>query len=513
MNTHCAYTLLGLLLLLVAAGCDRTVGRLDLVIIGPDDPDQIPFNDQVDRVRVRIEGSDFGVLIQELDYRSGAEVPVVEVPVGSRRVVTVEALTEAGVVVARGQSLPLEVRDDDHRLELYVAWIGRFSATAAAANPDRSGSARGGHLAVPLADGQVALLAGGRRLDLETLQVEEPLTEVDLFDPTAARIARAGDCPAEGGAPGADPLCLAFPRLRAAAGLTGAGDLVVAGGESDRGPVVQVEGLAAGELTFSPVGDPLSERLDAMMVPVADGALLVGGRQLGAVLDSALVIDVAQGAQEQLPHLLECPRASASAARAGELALLFGGEGDEGMRDDYELVLLDPAVRRGGCSPLPDGIEPRRGAQATTVDERFVVITGGLTAAGVVSREVDLFDVETGLLCRLGELGRDRYLHSAAELSNARVLIVGGVSSATIPSPSARVELIGLEAVRDELDELGIVAQCADLEGLMAREEVPRLSQGRIAPTATALSTGAVLVAGGFDRDGRPLQSMEVFIP
>jgi hypothetical protein len=508
--------LAGAVALVLASGCDRTVGRLDLWILTSSDPSQSPFSDQVDRVRVRVEAPDLGAVVRELEYGPGGTAEVDGVAVGPRRVVTVEALSAGGAVLARGRSLPVDVGDGRTRVDVFVAWVDRFTAAAAALEGAADWTPRGGHTAVSLLDGRVALVGGGLGLDVETGRVVEPVRAAALFDPSSGRLVAAGSCASA--IPGADPLCLAAARIDAAVGLAASGDLLVVGGETAAGPAAQVERLPRGALAFEIVGEPIAARLAAAFAPTRSGAAVVGGAQLdGTVLSSAVLFADGGHRASLVDGLLECERVAPVAAPVGQWVLLFGGHGADGLRADYELVAVAPDLRQGSCQPLPPNVAPRTTATATVVADRFVVIAGGLEGPDArgrrpVSRAVELLDTETNVFCHVGELASARSLHGAAALPGDRVLVVGGVGSTAVPTALPSFEILDIGAIRAEIDTLGIAVSCDDLAGLLVAEQQPH-RVGRIAPGVVAMANDSVLVSGGFDSAGEPLGSVEVFVP
>lgn len=500
------------LALCACAGCGRDIGTVDLSFRTSPDSDEDPFASAA-KLRVAIDIGDFDSWEQELTYTPDAVVSFPEIPAGDPWVISVELFSddEMANLWARGQSLPFMVPDGGASVELYVAKVGRFSEPSPS---EYQGTPRGGHTAVTLADGKVLLLGGAARLDFAELSVDSPLPvdaavgEVELFDPTSGRIERGGDCPDSGETD--VPLCIAG-RLGAAISRTSGGDVLVAGGgPDDRSWLPSVDRLPRGETTFRGSAPLLpSQRRGATLVEIPGGALLIGGRdQTGTVLATAALFGERGDFVRELVVAGDCPRVHATAAVAGGVVLLFGGEHGGALRADYAVIPLAPSVAAGACHELAaTGIEPRIGAVATVIDDRFVMISGGLLDDGETptpSEEVDVFDAETGVLCRAGSLSRPRHLHAAAVLPDGRVLVLGGT-----PAAEGSISSFNTYEIVDASDVIGAMLEQGEGYDCGSRQvSTPTrgsLAAGRAAATATTLANGMVVIAGGFDEEGLAL--------
>ena len=160
--------------------------------------------------------------------------------------------------------------------------------------------------------------------------------------------------------------------------------------------------------------------------------------------------------------------------------------------------LYDPAT--GTFTPAGNMTTPRFAHTATLLQNGKVLIAGGSPSLGDLSggdnsddlSTAELFDPVTGTFTATGGMSERRSEHAAALLANGKVLVAGGTA--------------------------GNVAELYDPATGTFTPTVGQLTVGgRWACTATLLSDGTVLIAGGRDDenvwDGFPLNSAELFDP
>jgi hypothetical protein len=192
-------------------------------------------------------------------------------------------------------------------------------------------------------------------------------------------------------------------------------------------------------------------------------------------------------------------------------------------------------------------ITPRDDQTATVLPDGRVLVVGGAEAAkgirgdglygGRVLASAEMYDPVTGSWSATGSLATARESHFAILLRSGRVLVVGGLSggnrlasSAELYDPTAgswaqagnpgtaniatatllangEVLVTGSVAGRKS----GVAALYDPLAGTWTA--TGSLIVGRSQDTATLLSTGRVLVAGGQSTDQRTLASAEIYDP
>lgn len=500
-------------------GCDRNVGTIDLFFLTPEGED--PFA-SVDSLFIRIAIDGEIPHREELLYIPGEEMTVPEITVGKGWTVSVSGETNGGALLSRGRSLPFKVVEGHNRLDLYFAPLSERAGFSKAAKAVIPGTARGGHVAVELVDGRVLLIGGGSTFAFEPLLVETPIRAVDIFDPTTGQIVEAGQCSLDT-PPGSTPLCLLSPRVQAAFGRTVNGDVLVVGGKNDDAMLTSVERLPRGERNFVAVETALT-RFDASLVQTDFGALLLGGRSGEGVNQdyftmSGVRFDEHGGYETEYEAILRRGRDGAAIATVsshGGQIFVFSGYGYEQtiltLLSSYEVVSLSPVS--GVSEPLklnndPElldetlHINPRSGAVATAIDDRFILVTGGRDAEGQASGEIDLFDYGTGFFCMIGEMAVRRHLHAAAPLLDGSVLVVGGIGGTMGNSPLAQVEIIDLGTAMTKMrDGLNCSALRSEEVDVLVDIDTLSLPDARFLPTVTALANDMVLISGGFGSDG-----------
>jgi LysM domain/Kelch motif len=159
--------------------------------------------------------------------------------------------------------------------------------------------------------------------------------------------------------------------------------------------------------------------------------------------------------------------------------------------------LYDP--KTGTFSPTGPMTTARDGQTATLLADGRVLIAGGTSAANVgtgkeILASAELYDPRTGAFSPTGSMTTARIGHTANLLSDGRVLIAGGGNNTDITSLSlASAELYD--------PRTGTFSPAGSM------------TTARFSQTATLLSDGRVLIAGGRDSSFNPLSSTELFDP
>ena len=140
-------------------------------------------------------------------------------------------------------------------------------------------------------------------------------------------------------------------------------------------------------------------------------------------------------------------------------------------------------------------IEARAEHTTTVLDNGKVLIVGGIDANGQVLSSAELYDPATGVSSSVGSLNTPRFGHTATLLSDGTVLIAGGYNSAALDSCEIFVP----------------AGNTLPLNNVFI--QIPaRLSSARAFHTATSIPGGYVLIAGGATNGGI-LSTAEVFVP
>jgi hypothetical protein len=179
--------------------------------------------------------------------------------------------------------------------------------------------------------------------------------------------------------------------------------------------------------------------------------------------------------------------------------LIAGGFGVQGgpLVGLASAELYDPET--GTFGPTGSMTTARAGQTATVLADGRVLIAGGLSAGHVVTgKEIlasaELYDPETGTFSPTGSMTTARDGQTATVLSDGRVLIAGGLNiTETTAGPLASAELY--DPKTGSFSPTGSMTTARDGQ------------------TATLLSDGRVLIAGGRDLFGNSLSSAELYQP
>ncbi|HEX7591745.1 MAG TPA: kelch repeat-containing protein [Candidatus Limnocylindrales bacterium] len=169
--------------------------------------------------------------------------------------------------------------------------------------------------------------------------------------------------------------------------------------------------------------------------------------------------------------------------------------------------LYDP--RTGTFSPT-GSMTTARVSQATLLADGRVLIAGGTIASNVATgKEIlasaELYDPNTGTFSPTGSMTTARVGQTATLLSDGRVLIAGGSDLRVIAGGSA--------SPGDVLEGSSLAS--AELYDPKTGTFSPAgsMTTARVGQTATRLTDGRVLIAGGRDSSFNPLSSAELYQP
>jgi Galactose oxidase, central domain/Bacterial Ig-like domain (group 2) len=126
---------------------------------------------------------------------------------------------------------------------------------------------------------------------------------------------------------------------------------------------------------------------------------------------------------------------------------------------------------------------------------------GGLPYGGYATATAELYDPATRTFTPTGSMAHARYGHTATLLPNGKVLITGGISSATLGAIGFPQTLTFESSAEIYDPQAGTFTPAGDLGG-------PRAGH-----TATLLPDGKVLIAGGLTGNSLPSATAEIYDP
>jgi N-acetylneuraminic acid mutarotase len=278
------------------------------------------------------------------------------------------------------------------------------------------------HIATPLPNGRVLVVGGD--FDAQNL----PVGTAELYDPATGQWAPTGG--------------LNTPRAGFTATLLQSGQVLVAGGV-DRHfyTLVSAELYDPSTETWQYTGKMLADELEGGRTGHT-AALIQGGKVLVAggwgdadELSTAQLYDPTTGTWS-LAADMGIPRSGFTATLLGSGDVLTAGDFDYHVVLAGMTQLFDAAAGWHETDPM---IVERSSHTATLLPNGQVLVIGGYAGKSLDSTE--LYDPSTGTWQMAGSLGTPRMDHTATVLGNGAVLIAGGIASPDTLLASAQLSL------------------------------------------------------------------------
>ena len=402
-----------LLAALVALACGSDAGPEGTLAI------RVPGDHRLFRsvatLSLRAERNGIG-LATETFPGDAARVSLPQVSFGQNTIFTLEGLTAAGDLVARGRTCPVDFEGPGPPIAMYFAPVNFFAPTVGAPSVSREDP-----IALPLPDGQV-LVAGGA-------DAGGPVASVEVFAPATASFSSISG------------LSLGVARRGAEIAPVDGGALVSGGMGAGGMPVVLAEIFQDATESFVPLASPLLGRVGHRAVSTGPSTVMVLGGWDGAnLLNTSAYVQFQPGATSPViaegPMLLDARRDHAAVVAVG-VPVVFGGQNDV-LGPLTSVEVLQGSIFRADI--IPPLSRPRVKATATVLDDGRILVVGGFADATLLYG-AEIYNPITQIWSPVPTAAA-RAGHTATLLANGEVLVVGGDDlNQSTPAPLGSVEL------------------------------------------------------------------------
>ena len=299
------------------------------------------------------------------------------------------------------------------------------------------------------------------------------LNSAELYDPTNGHFTATGS--------------MTTPRADHAAVVLPIGNAVlVVGGKNGGTCLSSAELYNGGTGAFAPTGSMHVARCDPTLTLLPGNKVLVaGGNNATGSLASAEIYDIASGAFSVTSsmHVKRTGHTATTIDAATGIVLIAGG--DDGSDATSTAELYNAAT---GTFAVTGAMKAKRAYHTATLIGDSVLIAGGghATDIGEIGwaqiNTAELYNIKTGQFKLTGSMNQAREGHTATDIGSGRVLVIGGHDW----DPNGAM---------DPSSYLATAEIYSSRTGKWT--SAGHLAQGRDSHTATLLFSGKVLVCGG----------------
>lgn len=273
---------------------------------------------------------------------------------------------------------------------------------------------------------------------------------------------------------------------------------------------------------FRSVASMATPRVSHAAIALPDGRVLVVGGWTGQrATASAEIYDTASGRWTTAGDMTAARISPIATPLPNGSVLITGGEAEVGAPLASAEVFDPETSTFSAVSPM---LAPRMSHVAVPLSDGRVLIAGGHRARGEVLRSAEIFDPATGKFRPTGDMLAPRHKHAAALLGDGRVLLAGGSSARDYEGRYRTTEIYdpatdefspgpAMRLARHKIRDAVVVLPSGRVmvAGGATRPEIYDPAERAFVPvaeslsgppmfaTATLLSTGDVLVLGGYD--------------